>query len=127
MTTTANLDLAARMDALPAGLRVPDPPFEFDLSIAEDYRRALAGGPVEPIEEGELVVAARARGRAPVLGNGGSGKTSLMGRLWQDAKAATRFATWIDLRAWRQSLDTSGGWPEDDDRRAEMLLQRLAT
>ena len=97
------------------------------MSIAEDYPGALAGGPVDPIGQDQLVVAARVRGRALVLGNGGSGKTSLMGRLWQDAKAARRFATWIDLRSWRQSLDTTGGWPEDDDRRAENLLQRLAT
>jgi hypothetical protein len=127
MTATANLDLAARMDALPSGLRVPAPPFEFDLSVGVDYARALAGTQGESLSEDQLVVAARARGRALVLGNGGSGKTSLMGRLWRDAKAAGRFATWIDLRAWRQSLDASGDWPQDDDRRAEILLERLAT
>ena len=125
MTPIATHELAQRMQKLPDGLAVPDPPFEFELGIAADYPSALAGEIDQPVAAAELVGLGADTGRVLVLGNGGAGKTSLMSRLWRDSRSQGQPAVWVDLRAFGE-LVPDEAWPDQDDQRAELLLGTLA-
>jgi|SRR6188472_11856 len=115
------------MPETPDGLRPFDPPFDFELKSANDYARLLAGEELVPFGEGDLRGEAARKGRVLLVGDGGSGKTSLMGRLWRQAKEDRSYACWIDLRKW--STDFAKEWEAIDEYSwgASLLLSRLGT
>ena len=125
MPATSAPNLASRMGPVPAGLEIPAPGFDFDLGLARNYPDALVGDDLLPVGENDVRREALGTGRVLVLGNGGSGKTSLLSRMWRHAAQNGQFATWIDLRAWREVVPSAGAWPDNDEARADLLLERL--
>jgi hypothetical protein len=127
MTSESYIDLPGRMAQPPSALTQPDPRFDFDLSTAEDYGTILQAGGSVHYSEDELYAEAPQVGRVLLLGDGGSGKTSILGRLWNRAREDGGFASWIDLRKWNATVAEEWEAIEEDSWSAELLLGQLGT
>lgn len=125
MTSENYIDLPSRMAEAPSALTQPDPPFEFDLSTAEDYGAVLQSSGSINYTEDALWADAPKVGRLLILGDGGSGKTSILGRLWRRARDVGGFASFIDLRRWNAAVEEEWGKIEEDSWGAELLLSQL--
>ncbi|HVQ59581.1 MAG TPA: HEAT repeat domain-containing protein [Solirubrobacterales bacterium] len=127
MTSERYIDLPGRMTEMPRALRQPEPMFDFDLSTADDYGAILQAGGSVGYSEDDLWADTPRVGRVLLLGDGGSGKTSILGRLWNRAKENGGFACWIDLRRWNATVAEEWEAIEEDSWSAELLLRQLGT
>lgn len=126
MIHPGEIDLRTRMaDIGPDVFAQPEPRFTFELGHATDYARLLAGEDLSRATEEDLWTAATTSGRLLLLGDGGSGKTSLLGRLWQTAHDREAFAVWVDLRNASGVLAHEWNSINEDSWSAELLLQKL--
>ncbi len=124
MTVYDRIDLARRMHLEPAPPKQPEPAFNFDLGRADDYEALLGGLPLASCSEDELWEEAVKSGRVLLVGDGGSGKTSILGRLWRRAQKSGAFACWVDLRRWNELADEKHVM-EEDPWNAELMLNHL--
>ena len=115
------------MGETPEALRQFHPTFDFELKSAADYAPLLASEELITYGEDDLWRDAAKRGRVLLVGDGGSGKTSIMGRLWRRAKEEGSFACWIDLRKWSTSFGEEWEAIDEYPWGAELLLSRLGT
>jgi hypothetical protein len=119
--------MVPEMGEAPQELRGFEPPFDFDVKSAAGFGELLSGGDLKKIDESDLGRIALHVGRLLLIGDGGSGKTTLVGRLWRKAKVEGSFACWVDLRRWSNSLTNEWEASNEYSWGAEMLLSRLAT
>lgn len=107
----------------------PEPLFDFEIGMADDYSRLLSGEFLEKTSDLDHVLeCAQFRGRLLISAHAGTGKTSLAFRLMAQSLRNKRSALRIDLRRWTPSLNEL--WqssPSADSRRIALLLDGLAS
>jgi hypothetical protein len=111
-----------------AGLKSPEPAFDFALAWADTYENLFTGRELHAVNLGTLLDQARETGRVALSARGGSGKTVLLGRMFRQALDDGALPLYIDLKMW--TPPDYEAWAQtgaDSFRRVAFLLKRFAS
>ena len=94
----------------------PKPQFQYVVEWADNYEALLSGEFTKRGDAASLRGEAQLRGRVIIHGEGGSGKSTVIRRIFTDAQADGSIPVLVDLRLWRKSMferwDEARGNPE---------------
>lgn len=134
MTVSPDSDFAPRLDLLEASRQVagtfPErkPAFTFLVGWSDSYEDLFEGSHTHVGEIAEILETAARRGRVIVHGDGGSGKTTIVHRLFAAALERDWLPIVIDLKAWRAPhFSEWARYEENQYQRTAILLSGLGT
>jgi hypothetical protein len=126
---TETRDVDRQLEAITVELqaRAPDPLFDFKIRWASTYDDLLGGqtSDDQPIES--LLGTARQTGRVALHAAAGSGKTTILARLFVECVRQGDFPLLVDLRKWGPGLSDEWATGNDAFARANILLERLGS
>lgn len=110
-----------------SALEVWEPAFRFTIGWSETYDELLIGSYPRTTPIDDVLEEARKRGRVILHAEGGTGKTSILRRVFLKAMRDGHYPVLVDLRAWRPPLfDAWESWRGNNIMRAKILLSQVA-